>query len=40
VAEIIYDTMKNYTDIKEPEPDPEIKENMKLYIEKLKSGKI
>jgi PPK2 family polyphosphate:nucleotide phosphotransferase len=40
VAEIIYEKMQSYSDIKEPEPDAEIKENMKLYIEKLKSGEI
>lgn len=35
VASILYDTLKEYTDIKEPELDEEIKANLHLYREQL-----
>ncbi|AXT19370.1 polyphosphate kinase 2 family protein [Flavobacteriaceae bacterium AU392] len=35
VARIIYDTLKKYTDIKEPELDDEIKNNIELYRQQL-----
>lgn len=35
VARIIYDTLKKYTDIKEPELDDEIKDNIELYKQQL-----
>lgn len=37
VAKIMYDTLKDYTDIKEPELDDDIKDNLKMYIEQLKN---
>ncbi|PKQ44255.1 PPK2 family polyphosphate kinase [Confluentibacter flavum] len=37
VAKIMYDTLKEYTDIKEPELDDDIQENLKMYIEQLKN---
>jgi len=37
VARILFDTLKTYKDIKEPELDAEIKENIDLYIEQLKN---
>ncbi|MBU3822429.1 polyphosphate kinase 2 family protein [Flavobacteriaceae bacterium XHP0103] len=37
VAKIMYDTLKAYSDIKEPELDDEIKENLKLYKEQLEN---
>jgi len=35
VASILYDTLKEYTDIKEPELDEETKANLHLYREQL-----
>ena len=35
VAKTILDEMEKYTDIKEPELDPEIKKNIAVYIEQL-----
>jgi len=35
VAKIMYDTLKTYTDIKEPELEPEIKANIELYKQEL-----
>lgn len=35
VAKIMYDTLKEYTDIKEPELDDDIMENLKMYKEQL-----
>lgn len=35
VAKIMYDTLKEYSDIKEPELDDEIKENLRMYKEQL-----
>ncbi len=37
VAKTIYDTLKTYTDIKEPELDDEVKANIELYKEQLKN---
>src|SRR5690606_8048153 len=37
VAKIMYDTLKEYKDIKEPELDEAIKENLKMYEEQLKN---
>lgn len=37
VAKIMYDTLKEYSDIKEPELDDDIKENLKMYIEQLRN---
>ncbi|WP_100616091.1 PPK2 family polyphosphate kinase [Confluentibacter citreus] len=37
VAKIMYETLKEYTDIKEPELDDDIQENLKMYIEQLKN---
>jgi len=37
VARILYDTLKTYKDIEEPELDADIKANIDLYIEQLKS---
>lgn len=37
VAKILYDTLKTYTDIQEPELDDDIKENIELYKRQLKS---
>lgn len=37
VAKIMYDTLKEYTDIEEPELDDDIKENLKMYEAQLKS---
>jgi len=37
VARILFDTLKTYKDIKEPELDADIKANIDLYIEQLKS---
>lgn len=39
VAKILYDTMKTYTDIQEPELDDKIKANLQLYKEQLASEK-
>ena len=36
VAHILYDTLKTYTDIKEPELDKEVKEHLKLYEQQLR----
>lgn len=36
VARILYDTLKNYDDIQEPELDDEIKANLNLYMQELK----
>lgn len=36
VAKIMYDTLKSYTDIQEPELDSKIQENLKMYEEELK----
>ncbi|MDX1278143.1 PPK2 family polyphosphate:nucleotide phosphotransferase [Oceanihabitans sediminis] len=36
VAKIMYDTLKEYTDIKEPELDDSLKENIEMYKEQLK----
>jgi PPK2 family polyphosphate:nucleotide phosphotransferase len=38
VAKILYNTLKTYKDIDEPELDDEVKENLKLYKQQLKSG--
>ncbi len=35
VAKILFDTLKTYTDIKEPELDPEIKSNLDMYKNQL-----
>ena len=40
VAKIIYEKMKSYTDIKEPELEEEIAENLEMYRNKLKSEKL
>lgn len=40
VAKIIYEEMKKYTDIKEPELDPSIKENIDKYKAKLGAGEL
>ncbi len=37
VAKIMYDTLKQYSDIKEPELDNEIKKNLELYRKELNS---
>jgi len=37
VAKIMYDTLKQYPDIKEPELDVEIKKNLELYKKELNS---
>ena len=37
VAKILYDTLKAYTDIKEPELDDEVKANIELYKQQLNS---
>jgi len=37
VAKIMYDTLKNYTDIKEPELDDDIKANLEQYKKQLES---
>ncbi|MFY0714830.1 polyphosphate kinase 2 family protein [Seonamhaeicola sp. NFXS20] len=37
VAKIIYDTLKEYTDIEEPELDDDIKANIELYKQQLKN---
>nr|HMQ44931.1 polyphosphate kinase 2 family protein [Mariniflexile sp.] len=37
VAKIMYDTLKKYTDIQEPELDDAIKENLALYKKELES---
>lgn len=37
VAKILYDTLKTYTDIKEPELDDDIKANLELYKKQLSS---
>ncbi|MGB3608143.1 MAG: PPK2 family polyphosphate kinase [Psychroserpens sp.] len=37
LAKILYDTLKSYKDIKEPELDDEIKANLDIYIKQLKS---
>ena len=37
VAKILYETMKTYNDIKEPELDPEILENLELYKNELEN---
>ncbi|MGM5469878.1 PPK2 family polyphosphate kinase [Flavobacteriaceae bacterium LMO-SS05] len=37
VARVLYDTLKTFTDIKEPELDDEIKTNLDLYKRKLES---
>ncbi len=37
VAKIMYDTLKTYTDIQEPELDDEIKANLELYMQQLRS---
>uniref|UniRef100_UPI00404B2346 PPK2 family polyphosphate kinase n=1 Tax=Gelidibacter sp. TaxID=2018083 RepID=UPI00404B2346 len=39
VAKILYDTMKTYTDIQEPELDDKIKANLELYRQQLASEK-
>ena len=39
VAKILYDTMKTYTDIQEPELDDKIKANLELYRQQLTSEK-
>ena len=36
VARVLYDTLKTYTDIQEPELDDEIKANLNLYMQELK----
>ena len=40
VAKIIYEKMKSYTDINEPELEKEITENLEVYRNKLKSEKL
>ena len=40
VAKIIYEKMKSYTDIREPELEKEIAENLEVYRNKLKSEKL
>jgi PPK2 family polyphosphate:nucleotide phosphotransferase len=40
VAKIIYDTMVKYKDIKEPELDSSISENLKMYIDKLNKKEV
>ena len=37
VAKIMYDTLKEYSDIQEPELDDEIKANLELYKKQLES---
>ena len=37
VAKIMYDTLKKYTDIQEPELDDDIKANINLYKQQLES---
>lgn len=37
VAKIMYDTLKEYCDIKEPELDDDIKDNLKMYMEQLRN---
>ncbi|WP_100612527.1 PPK2 family polyphosphate kinase [Confluentibacter lentus] len=37
VAKIMYDTLKEFTDIREPELDDDIKENLKMYKEQLEN---
>ena len=37
VAKIMYDTLKKYTDIQEPELDDDVKENLELYKQQLES---
>ena len=37
VAKILYDTLKTYSDIKEPELDDEVKANLQLYKDQLNS---
>jgi len=37
VAEIIHETLKQYTDIKEPELDDDVKENLELYKKQLEN---
>ncbi|MCB0433256.1 MAG: polyphosphate kinase 2 family protein, partial [Mangrovimonas sp.] len=37
VAKILYDTLKEYKDIKEPELDDEIKANIELYKQQLEN---
>ena len=37
VANILYDTLKSYSDIKEPELDEEVKEHLKLYEQQLRN---
>ena len=37
VAKIMYDTLKEYTDIQEPDLDDDVKANLKLYKEQLKN---
>ena len=37
VAKIMYDTLKEYKDIEEPELDDDIKANIELYKQQLKS---
>jgi polyphosphate kinase 2 (PPK2 family) len=36
VAKTIYDVLSGYSDIQEPDLDPEVKENLDLYIRQLK----
>jgi polyphosphate kinase 2 (PPK2 family) len=36
VAKIIYDVLSGYSDIQEPDLDPEVKKNLDLYISQLK----
>lgn len=38
VAKILFKTLKTYKDIDEPELDDEVKDNLKLYKQQLKSG--
>ena len=35
IAKVLYDTLKSYTDIKEPELDDDIKANIGLYKKQL-----
>jgi hypothetical protein len=39
VATILLENLQRYKDIKEPELEPEVKENLDLYIKQLQSEK-
>jgi len=40
VAKILFDTLKTYKDIKEPELNDEVKSHLKLYKQQLKNEQI